>query len=284
MASTDRHWLHTDEQGSVVASSDDSGAGTIYVYSPTGEPLGGFSGSGQIFRYTGQAQLAAAELYYYKARMYDPGLGRFLQTDPAGYSAGMNLYAYVMNNYPNGSDPSGMCDSSIDANGVEEVCSGGVRDPVCSLNLCLTIVDPGTGFITSCSIPDMGCIIDAPLEQKVQRKDTNTPENLKCEPWRLGPCKTDPANKETIKFVCGSSAAEAVLKTMRFNTAIGLAYGAYSGFVYGEILGGWATLGSSGLAGAAGGATILGTLGAMRGVFMGAMKGMACQAAGAYSK
>ena len=41
----------------------------------------------------------AAELgiYYYKARMYIPTLGRFLQTDPIGCRGGMNLYAYVGN-------------------------------------------------------------------------------------------------------------------------------------------------------------------------------------------
>jgi hypothetical protein len=67
---------------------------------------------------------------YYKARMYDPALGRFLQTDPAGYSAGMNLYAYVMNNYANGSDPTGLCEAgeiTVDAQGVESVCAPGVK-------------------------------------------------------------------------------------------------------------------------------------------------------------
>ncbi|WP_116811773.1 hypothetical protein [Steroidobacter cummioxidans] len=34
---TDRRWLHADHQGSVVATSDGAGAGTVYAYSdPTG--------------------------------------------------------------------------------------------------------------------------------------------------------------------------------------------------------------------------------------------------------
>ncbi|WP_408370256.1 RHS repeat-associated core domain-containing protein, partial [Paraburkholderia sediminicola] len=32
-------------------------------------------------------------LYYYKARMYSPALGRFLQTDPVGYRDDLNWYA-----------------------------------------------------------------------------------------------------------------------------------------------------------------------------------------------
>jgi RHS repeat-associated protein len=88
------NWLHTDQQGSVVAASNSSGvSATTYAYGPYGEPKNGFASGGPAFRYTGQVQLPAHNLYYYKARMYDPALGRFLQTDPIGYSAGLNLYA-----------------------------------------------------------------------------------------------------------------------------------------------------------------------------------------------
>jgi len=71
-------------------------------------------------------------VYHYKARAYEPNLGRFLQTDPMGYDAGLNLYAYVRNDPVNATDPSGMfseefCDimCSSSSAGYGGVASGG---------------------------------------------------------------------------------------------------------------------------------------------------------------
>jgi len=62
-----------------------------------------------LFGYTGQLALPQAQLWHYKARAYDPVSGRFLQTDPVGYSADVNLYDYASADPISGGDPSGTC-------------------------------------------------------------------------------------------------------------------------------------------------------------------------------
>ncbi len=80
------HALHADRQGSVIAVTDQA-TGSVaarYAYDAFGarEVL---SGDGvQDYGFTGREFDAESGLYHYRARHYDPGVGRFLQSDPLG--------------------------------------------------------------------------------------------------------------------------------------------------------------------------------------------------------
>ena len=112
---TNRRFLQADERGSVVAVSDSSGASlAINRYDEYGIPQTGNLGR---FSYTGQTALPEIGLLSYKARMYSPGLGRFMQTDPIGYGDGLNWYNYVKSDPVNGTDSSGLTAYTCDSRG-----------------------------------------------------------------------------------------------------------------------------------------------------------------------
>ena len=105
-SSNDPTYLHHDRSGSIIATTNDTGAViNNYAYSPFGEAG---SMTGTTFGYTGQRFDPETGLYHYKNRHYSPALGRFLQPDPIGYGDGLNLYQYAYNDPNMFSDPLGL--------------------------------------------------------------------------------------------------------------------------------------------------------------------------------
>lgn len=100
-------YFASDHLGSVTDVTTSGGAvSLIRAYDPWGNLLIGGSMGGYAF--TGREWDSETGLYYYRARYYDPKIGRFISEDPIGFNGGINYYAYAANNPASWSDPSGL--------------------------------------------------------------------------------------------------------------------------------------------------------------------------------
>ncbi len=104
-------YYHRDHQGSIIALTDENGQvvesftydnhyGAIINHTETVE-------TNNPYAYTGR-EADAPDLYYYRARYYDPTLERFISEDPIGFASGdFNWYRYVGNSPITYIDPYG---------------------------------------------------------------------------------------------------------------------------------------------------------------------------------
>jgi len=106
------YYYHRDHQGSIVALTNEEGKVVEHITydGHYGVILQHFKQETTLnpYGYTGR-ETDTKDLYYYRARYYDPTTQRFLSRDPIEFEAGdFNFYRYVGNDCVNFRDPTGL--------------------------------------------------------------------------------------------------------------------------------------------------------------------------------
>jgi len=105
------YYYHADRLGSIRALTDVIGdIAQTYLYDAFGNIKHTSSGSYfSPYNYTGREWNEECGIFYYRARHYDPEVGRFSSNDPIGFAGGdVNMYRYVSSNPANTTDPLGL--------------------------------------------------------------------------------------------------------------------------------------------------------------------------------
>jgi RHS repeat-associated protein len=102
------YFYHADGLGSITSMTDLTGnMAASYVYDSFGNQTASTGTITNPFQYTAREFDSETGLYYYRARYYDPQVGRLMSEDPIRFDGGMNFYRYVLNRPVNYVDPDG---------------------------------------------------------------------------------------------------------------------------------------------------------------------------------
>ncbi|MGI9066905.1 MAG: Ig-like domain-containing protein [Pyrinomonadaceae bacterium] len=110
-ANKSTYYFGQNHLGSTTALTDPKGQ---LVERITYDGYGNSTGSARTrYDFTGRERDSDSGLLYYRARWYDPQVGRFISEDPIGLAGGINAFAYVSNSPQNRTDPSGLYDVDV---------------------------------------------------------------------------------------------------------------------------------------------------------------------------
>ena len=102
-------YYEQDGINSVTSLSNTVGAlANTYTYDSYGKLTASTGTASNLFQYTGRDYDAESGLRYYRARYYDPVVGRFTGEDPLRFVSDVNFYRYVFNNPISFTDPLGL--------------------------------------------------------------------------------------------------------------------------------------------------------------------------------
>jgi RHS repeat-associated protein len=101
-------FYEADGLGSVTSLSSSAGAlAETYTRDSFGKQTGSTGSLTNPFQYTARESDVETGLYYYRARYYDPTIGRFIREDPIRFRGDINFYRYGHNRATVLRDPSG---------------------------------------------------------------------------------------------------------------------------------------------------------------------------------
>jgi len=102
-------YYELDALSSVTSLSTAAGAlANTYTFDSFGNLTASTGTVINPFQYTGRDKDSETGLYYYRARYFDPKVGRFMGEDPLGVRDHLNMYTYVGNSPINFDDPLGL--------------------------------------------------------------------------------------------------------------------------------------------------------------------------------
>jgi RHS repeat-associated protein len=123
-------YYHADGLGSVTSLSTSAGAlANTYTYDSFGNLTASTGSLTNRFQYTSREFDPETGVYYYRARYYDPNVGRFVSEDPIGFGGGSDFYVYVRNSPVYLSDPFGLDALGRDIGALQNIFPGSDWQP-----------------------------------------------------------------------------------------------------------------------------------------------------------